>query len=98
MPGRGRTAETQLLAKRLLHLKTLVTERGQRAGGAAELADKHARLQLRQTLGMAVEHREPDRGLVAKGDRQRLLQMGAARHRRVAMAPREIGEDVAQRR
>ena len=45
---------------------------------------------------MAVEHGEVNRGLVAEGHRQRLLQMGAARHRRVAMAPREIGEDAPQ--
>ena len=45
---------------------------------------------------MAVEHGEPDRDLVAEGDGQRLLQMGAAGHRRVAMLLREIGRGSAQ--
>ena len=59
-----------------------------RAGGAGELADEDPRAELLQPLGMAVEHGEPDRGLVAEGDGQRLLQMGASGHRRVAMALR----------
>ena len=96
VPGRDGHAEAKLLAQRLLHLETLVAERGQRAGGAGELADQHARLQLRQPLGMAVEHRQINRGLVAERHRQRLLQMGAARHRRIAIALRETGEDAAQ--
>jgi hypothetical protein len=69
----------------------------QRAGRTSELADQHARLQLREPLGVAVEHRKPDRGLVAEGHRQCLLQMCAARHRRVAIAAGEIGEDTTQR-
>ena len=66
-------------------VEALVAERGQRAGRAAELRDQHARLQFAQALGVAVDHREPHRALVAEGDRQRLLQMRAAGHRRVAM-------------
>ena len=97
MPGGDGHAEAEFLAQRLLDLKTLVAERSQRAGGAGELADQDARLQLREPLGMTVEHRKPDRGLVAERHRQRLLQMGAARHRRVAIALREIGKDAAQR-
>ena len=96
MPGRDGNAEAEFLAKRLLHLESLVAERGQRAGGAGELADQHARLQLFEPLGVAVEHRQVDRGLVAERHRQRLLQMGAARHRRVTMPLRQIGEDAAQ--
>ncbi len=42
-------------------------------------------------------HCEPYRGLVAEGDRQRLLEMGPTRHRRIAVAPRQPGEDAAQR-
>jgi hypothetical protein len=74
------------------HLKTLVAEGSERAGGARELADQHARLQLLEPLGMAVEHCEPNGGLVAEGDGKRLLQMGSPGHRRVAMAPGEIGD------
>src|SRR5580700_6782053 len=97
-PGGRWHAEAKLLAQRRLHLKTLIAERRQRARGAGELADQHARLQLLKPFRMAVEHREPDRGLVAEGDRQCLLQMGASGHGRVAIAPREIGEDAPQLR
>jgi hypothetical protein len=45
---------------------------------------------------MTVEHGEPDRRLVAEGDRQRLLQMRPAGHGRVAVAPRQVGQDAAQ--
>ena len=97
MPGGDGHAEAEFLAQRLLDLEPLVAERSQRAGGACELADQDARFQLREAFGVAVEHRELDRGLVAERHRQRLLQMGAAGHRRIAIALREIGEDAAQR-
>jgi hypothetical protein len=42
-----------------------------------------------------VEHREPDGGLVAEGDGQRLLQVGAAGHGRIAIALGEAHEDAA---
>ena len=45
---------------------------------------------------MPVEHREPDRGLVAEGDGQRLLAVRAAGHRRVAVTAREFGQDASQ--
>ena len=86
VPGGDGHAEPEFLAQRFLDLESLVAERGQRAGGAGELADQHARLQLREAFGVAVEHRQIDRGLVAERHRQRLLQMGAPRHRRVAIA------------
>ena len=47
---------------------------------------------------MAVKGGEPYGRLEAKGDRQRMLQMGAPGHRRIAIAPREPGEIAAQRR
>jgi len=71
---------------------TTVAERGQGAGGTAELRHQHPRTQLAQPVGMAVEGGEPDRGLVAEGHRQRVLQMGAPRQWCVAMAPGEVGE------
>ena len=81
-----------------MDLQALVAERGQRAGCARELANKDPRLELLQALGMAVEHGQPDRGLVAEGDRQRLLQVGATGHRRIAVLLRQVSEDGAQRR
>ncbi len=47
---------------------------------------------------MAVESVEPDRRLVAEGHRQRVLQVGAPGHRRVAVFARELGEMAAHRR
>src|SRR6218665_844282 len=43
-----------------------------------------------------MEVREADRGLVAEGHGQRLLQVGAPGHRRVAVLAREVREDAAQ--
>jgi hypothetical protein len=45
---------------------------------------------------MPVEHRQPDRRLVAEGHRQRLLQVRAPGHRRVAVLLRQVGQDAAQ--
>ena len=74
-----------------------LAERGQGAGGAAELRDQHARLQLGEPLCVPVEPGEPHGGLVAEGDRQCVLQMRAPGHRRVAIAPRQGGEMAAHR-
>ena len=97
MPGRDRHAEAELLAQRLLDVETPVAERGERASGAREFADQDAGLQLLEPFGVAIEHCEPDRGLVAEGHRQGLLQMRAPGHRRVAIPFRQISEDAAQR-
>ena len=53
--------------------------------GALGAMHGHARAQLGQALLVAVEHGEPDRDLVTEGDGQCVLQMSAARHRRVAV-------------
>ena len=45
----------ELLHQLGLRLEPAVAERGQRAGGAAELADQHARAQLLQALLVALE-------------------------------------------
>src|SRR6202007_3146820 len=97
MPGGDGYAEAELLAQRLLNRKSVFAQRSERARRAGKLPDKDAWFELRKTFRMAVEHRKPDRGLVAEGHRQRLLQMGAAGHGCVTVAPREIGEDGAQR-
>ncbi len=100
MPGDRRVAETEFAGEfgaALDDIRTL-TERGEGAGGAAELRQQHARAKLRQPLGMAVEPGQPDRRLVAKGDRQGVLQMGAPGHRRVAVAAGEVRQMAARRR
>src|SRR6266481_6041556 len=45
---------------------------------------------------MPVDGRELDRGLVAKGDGERLLKVGPARHRGIAVLPRQVCEAIAQ--
>ena len=99
VPGDRRVAERQFPSELGAALDRFIAppERGQRAGGAAELDDEHARAQFAQTVGVAIEGREPDRGLVAEGNRQGVLQMGAAGERQVAVAAREIGEMAAHR-
>jgi hypothetical protein len=61
-------------------------------GRAAKLRLQRARPGLREPLGRALQRRQPDRGLVAEGDRQRLLQMGSPGHRRIAVQAGEIGQ------
>ena len=60
-----------------------------------ELADQNAWLQLFEAFGVTVKHREINRRFIAERHRQRLLQMGTARHRRVAMAFRQPSQDAA---
>ena len=98
VPCRSRLGEAELGTECRLYVEALVAQRRQRAGGAGELADQHARLQLLEPFGMAIEHGEPDRDLVAEGDGQRVLQVRAARHRRVAVLSREARQDGAQGR
>ena len=94
VPGNIGLAELELLAQLGLHLQPVFAERGQRAGGAAEFADQHARAELLEALLVALEGAEQSRHLVAEGDRHRLLQIAAAGHRRVAVFLRQLGERV----
>src|SRR3546814_2050402 len=56
-----------------------VAERGERAGGTGEAGDQDARAQLGETLAVALDRGQPDGTLVAEGDGQGVLEMGAAR-------------------
>ena len=47
----GGRPRPQLVHQRVVHGEALVAERGQRAGGAGELADEHARLQFGRGAG-----------------------------------------------
>ena len=98
VPGDLRLAELELLHQFGLHLQAVLAERGQRAGGAAEFADQHARAQLLEALLVPLEGGEHSRHLVAEGDRHRLLQIAAAGHRRVAVFLGELGERVGNAR
>ena len=55
VPGDLRLAEFQLLHQLGLDFEAAFAERGQRAGGAAEFADQHARAQLVEPLAVALE-------------------------------------------
>ena len=94
VPGNIGLAELEFLHQFGLALQPVLAERGQRAGGAAEFADQHARAQLLEALLVALESAEQSRHLVAEGDRHRLLQVAAPGHRRVAVFLGELGERV----
>ena len=92
VPGDVGLAEAELLHHRGLHLEAVGAERGERSDRAAEFADQNARAQLRQPFAVALHRGEQRRGLEAEGQRHGLLQVAAARHRGVAVAPRKLGE------
>src|SRR5260221_1237288 len=96
MPGGDGNAEAEFLAQRLLHFKTLVAERSQRTGSPRELADQHARLQLLEALGVAVEHPEINPWLVAGRHPHRPLHIGAAPHPRIALSLFKTGASTPQ--
>ena len=50
-----------------------------------------------QALALAQQLVEPDRRLVAEGDRQRVLAVGAPRHHRAAVPARQPRQDVRHR-
>ena len=97
VPGDLGLAEAELLHQPRLDLEAPRAERGEVARGAAELADQHARAQLPEPLEVALEAGEEDGRLVAEGDRHRLLQVAARRHRRVPVAAGEPGERAGDR-
>ena len=55
VPGRSGAAEAQLVHQGVVHGEALVAERGQRAGGAGELADQDAGAQLGKALAVAAD-------------------------------------------
>src|SRR5215472_16138600 len=78
-------SKAKFLHQGSLDFETAIAERRQCPGSAAELADQNAGTQLIQTLEVALEPGQIGRNLVAERDRYCLLEIAAARHRRVAM-------------
>ena len=99
VPGDRRLGEPQLTRQLGAGGEAFLAraERGEGAGGAAELHLQDPRAQLGEPRGVPVARRQPHRRLKAEGDRQGVLQMGAAGHRRVAPAPCQPREMAAQR-
>src|SRR5215475_4374859 len=95
MPRNLRLAELELLHQLILNLESVLAERRECAGGAAEFSDQHARLDLFQTLLVPLEGGEHSRHLVSKGDRHGLLKIAASRHRRVTILLGECRQSVA---
>ena len=79
-------ASPKLAGERALHVEALRAERGQRAGGTAELEPLDARPQLVEPLHHGQQRRQPDGDLVAEGDGQGVLQVGAPGHRDTEVA------------
>jgi hypothetical protein len=97
MPGDRRLPETQLGHDFGLHLESAVLDRRQRAAGAAEFADQHARPQLGEPLPVPV-HGGEDRGhLVAEGHGNGLLQVAAPGDGRIPVAARKLSEPLHDR-
>ena len=98
MPGDRRLAERQFARQLGAGSQAFLarTERGEGARGAAELHLQHPWAQLGEPHGVAVAGRQPHCRLVAEGDRQCVLQVGAAGHRHVAPAPCQRREMAAQ--
>jgi hypothetical protein len=85
VPGDLGLAEAELPHQPFLHLQAVGAERGQRAGGAAELAHQHARAQLLEPSEVPLEAGQQHGALVAEGDRGGLLQVAPPGHGRVAV-------------
>ena len=96
MPGHRWLAQAEFLAEQFLHFQAAFADRCESARGAGKFADQNPRLGLLAALDMPIDGGKPDRRLVAEDDRKRLLQMGPARHRRVAIFQCQAGETIAQ--
>ena len=89
VPGDRRCAQPELVGERCHHPDALGAERGERADRPAELHHRDLFAQARKAGAMTLQRREPERALEAEGDRQRVLEVGAAGHRGVAVAAGE---------
>ncbi len=94
MPRGERGGEIEIRGEGFHDRKTLVAQRGEGAGGAAELDAKDARAELVEALEMVEQRHQPDRAFQAEGGGQRVLEVGAAGHDGVAVAVGLGGEGV----
>ena len=73
------------------------SERGHRAGAAAQHGDEDAALGAAEALHVAAQLVDPDCHLEAEGRGQRVLAVRASRQQHRLRASGEVGEDVEQR-
>ena len=94
--GNERCAEPQAPHEPLLHAQAGAAERGQGPHGSPELTHEHPRPGRLQPLALPHHFVQEDGALVAEGDGQGMLPVGAPRHHGVPVAAREAGQDVGQ--
>ena len=92
VPGRLGQRQFEFLRQPFGDQQSLVAERGQRAGGAAELQRQRLAAQPPQPRPRAMQGRGIFGELEPERHRQRVLQPGAGDHRGVAVLPRQFGK------
>src|SRR5690606_8277312 len=107
MPSDLRRCEAELGCQGLLYLEPAIAKRGEGSSRARELDDKNTTPKLAKPFPVPPDHREPHGSLVAKRDRQRVLQVRTASHDCQSVLARqrsdclveadEIGRDDAHR-
>ena len=95
VPGQQRLGEPELGGEAPGHLEAGVAERRQRPRGAAELHRETLVAHPLEAGPGRVDGDHPPRRAQAEGGRQRLLEQGARRHRRVPVGLGEGGAAVA---
>src|SRR5208283_5885638 len=97
VPRQVRQAEPEFARECFCYRGSVGAERRERSRCATELDDEDSRRGLVQSLEMSDQWRRPYRAFETEGSRNRVLLMGAARHRRVAKARGSIAENACQR-
>ncbi len=92
MPRRVGRPQSELAGECERDGTALRAQRRERSDGAAELHDEGVVARGAQRDERLAERREPHRALVAEGERQRVLEVGAAGHHVVAVDRSPLGE------
>ena len=89
--GTGIEPQAQVPADTRLYQRTILAQRGKRAGAAAEHRHEQTRLSLLQPLEMPQQLVDPDGHLVAEGRGYGMLAVRASCHRHLGATLGEIG-------
>ena len=90
VPSDGRLLKTQNFAGTLLNGKALILHGSQGTDGARQFTDKHAVVDFFQAFAVAAQFIGPDGSLITERDGKRVHDVGAPRHRGVAVLLCEI--------